>query len=203
MSLGFKTPAIFKKTSPSKETSPEPAATSTEDKETPAEPAPVESTEPPVTEEGTTPPTEKKRAGIFSGLLTKKDKPAVAVVTNGESSEPVATEPVVPEPVTEETSAAPAESSTPKTKNTLSGSLSRRLSSQIKSFGRSKSPEKSKSAKVADEAPKIDTPIESTPEVAPGETVPVEEPLSTTEAPATTAELPSETIVAPAVSTQA
>jgi hypothetical protein len=174
-----------------KETTEEPAPTETTEIQLPAEtaePAPVSET--PATEE--TPaepkPEKAKRQSIFAGLgLLPKKEAKEKPTTNGDSEEQN-----VPEAVSEEPE-VPAKKD----------SLSRRLTSGFKSLGRAKSPEKGKSTKVSDEAPKIDTPIEST-EAAPVESeIKAEEPLATTEAPATTVEAPTEPTTAPVVTTQA
>jgi hypothetical protein len=176
-----------------KEPSPEP--TTEETSEAPTEAVvestviaplePVNPTEDPAAAPAETPKTSK-RTSIFGSLLTKKDKSPP--LTNGESTEPATTtedpvpstsEPIVPP--TEETPVADPEVSpvTPKKEG-----LGRRLTSQFKSLGRAKSPDKGKTAKVSDEAPKIDTAIESTPEATPAVADPTPaEPLSTTEAP--------------------
>ena len=189
-----------------------PAVPSTETPAAAPEETPAETTE----EAQPAPPTEtkekNKRGSIFLNLLPKKESKEkstpTAPLTNGEAATEEAittsTDAVFPS-VAEEAEVKPP---TPK-----KDSLGRRLTSQFKSLGRSKSPEKGKATKVSDEAPKIDTAIETTPQppttsdpavVEPE--VKVEEPLlGTTEAPApsaealTTTEQPS----VPAVTTQA
>lgn len=225
---GFAT-GLWKGKAVSKEPSPEPTAAKDVAEETPAAP-PVETpaaapadTSAETTEETTEetqppPPTEtkekSKRGSIFLNLLPKKeskDKSAAAAtapITNGEAptEEAVATssDAVFPS-ATEEAEVKPP---TPK-----KDSLGRRLTSQFKSLGRSKSPEKGKATKVSDEAPKIDTAIETTPQPATTSDAAVDEPevkaeeplVGTTEAPATSAEVPATTeqSSAPAVTTQA
>jgi hypothetical protein len=163
----------------------------------------AESSEP--TEETTaeTPakPEKSKRQSIFAGLIPKKDtkEKAVSALPNGESTEPTdpATEPETEEPTTET-------KEVPKKEG-----LGRRLTTSLKSsFAlRAKSPDKGKTSKVADEAPKIDTAIESTPEATTSTETPevkVEEPLETTEAPLpTTSAATTEENTAPVVSTLA
>jgi hypothetical protein len=140
---------------------------------------------------------------------TKDKSTAAAPLTNGDAApteEAVATssEAVFPSAAEE----AEVKPPTPKKEG-----LGRRLTSQFKSLGRSKSPEKSKATKVSDEAPKIDTAIETTPQPPTTSDAPVAEPevkadeplVGTTEAPATSAEVPTTTdqLSAPAVTTQA
>jgi len=180
-----------------KEASPEPAAKETTEEavvvETPApaDPAPVVEA-PAATEE--TPATEtktekpNKRASIFAGLLPKKEAKDKAPLTNGEATE--STPPAISEPPATEAPATDAEAAEFKPPTPKKDTLTRRLTSGFKSLGRSKSPDKGKAAKVSDEAPKIDTPIESTPEptseapaAAPEPETKVEEPLATTEVP--------------------
>jgi hypothetical protein len=146
---------------------------------------PVNPTEDPAAAPAETPKNDKtsKRTSIFGNLLAKKDKsPAL---TNGEATEPTTTT-EDPVPTTTEPTIPPTEEIDPEVSPvTPKKGLGRRLTSQFKSLGRAKSPDKSKAAKVSDEAPKIDTTIESTPESAPAavaDPTPAE-PLSTTEAP--------------------
>ena len=131
-------------------------------------------------------------------------------MTNGDA--PVESTPAVSEPATTEPAAPAAEEAEYKPPTPKKDSLGRRLTSTFKSLGRSKSPEKGGSAKVSDEAPKIDTPIESTP--APTEEASAaqktetkpEEPLSTTEAPSggvDSSASQAEPTPVPVVSTQA
>jgi hypothetical protein len=203
---------LFK--SKAKESSTEEPAKESATEETPAaEPsteAPAVIDESATEEPAATPAPEvkekSKRSSIFN-ILPKKDKALPAPVTNGETVVPEATEEATP---TEEAPAAETEDAEFKPPATQGQeSLVRRLTSQFKSFGRSKSPEKSgKATKVSDEAPKIDTPIESTPaatsEPATDATPAVVEPLSTTEAPVV--DLPTTTTTEPTpavVTTQA
>jgi len=150
---------------------------------------PVAATEEPIA----TPETPKadkssKRGSIFGVFIPKKEpKDKTPALTNGDDTEPTApaTEDPVPktsEPVDPPTDDPAVSETTPATPK--KDSLSRRLTSQFRSLGRAKSPDKGKTAKVSDEAPKIDTAIESTPEAAPVADTPAPvEPLSTTEAP--------------------
>lgn len=205
-----------------KEASPEPASKETTEEavvvEAPAEPAPVveapaateetPATETPATETKTEKPN--KRGSIFANLLPKNM--VKTTLTNGEASEstpaPVISEPDATEPPTTDAELAEVKPVTPK-KDTLT----RRLTSGFKSLGRSKSPDKGKAAKVSDEAPKIDTPIESTPEptseapaAAPEPETKVEEPLATTEVPSAAVDSSAsqvEPTPVPFVSTQA
>ena len=189
-----------------------PAVPPTETPATAPAETPAEATE----EAQPAPPAEtkekSKRGSIFMNLLPKKESKdkstATAPLTNGEAptEEAAATssEAVFPS-ATEEAEVKPP---TPK-----KDSLGRRLTSQFKSLGRSKSPEKGKATKVSDEAPKIDTAIETTPQppttsdaaVAEPEVKPEEPLVGTTEAPATSAEVPTTTeqSSAPAVTTLA
>ena len=201
-----------------KEASPEPAAKETTEEavvvETATEPAPVVEA-PAATEE--TPATEtktekpNKRASIFAGLLPKKEAKDKAPLTNGEATE--STPPAISEPPATEAPATDAEAAEFKPPTPKKDTLTRRLTSGFKSLGRSKSPDKGKAAKVSDEAPKIDTPIESTPEptseapaAAPEPETKVEEPLATTEVPSGAVDASSsqvEPTPVPFVSTQA
>jgi len=213
---GFGT--LFNKNKVAKEPSPEPTTAEESKEDVPEVPVatetaiaetviePLEPTETPAVTE--TPKADKtKRASIFGTLRGRKDKsPAL---TNGEPTEPTTTEdpaPVTPEAVVPPSEETPATTSETKPETPKKEGLGRRLTSQFKAFGRAKSPDKSKTAKVSDEAPKIDTDFESTPETAaaPEPSAPVE-PLNTTEAPpAPVDSVPSDQPAsAPVVSTQA
>ena len=198
---GFAT-GLWKTKGEKKEASPEPAAKETTQEATTTEtaaetttPAPAVEA-PPTTEETPAPATTEtktekpnKRGSIFGGLLSKKEAKDKAPMTNGDASEstpaPTTSEPAV----TESAPAAASEEAEFKPPTPKKDTLTRRLTSGFKSLGRSKSPEKGKAAKVSDEAPKIDTPIESTP---PTEEKPAPaEPETKTEAPLSTTEVPS------------
>jgi nicotinate-nucleotide--dimethylbenzimidazole phosphoribosyltransferase len=213
---------LWKPRAANKEVSPEPAATG----ETTEAPAPADTeaadTAPaapvdapaPTEETATAAPTESKtekakRQNIFMSFLPKKDtkdKGTSTAMTNGDAEAPKSTDAA---PATSETAPAPADESEfqppppPQKKDTLGRRLSKLLN-------RSRSPDKGKATIVSDEAPKIDTTIESTSEpaattdVAEPETKP-EEPLATTEAPPTSEDIPviSEPTPAPEVSAQA
>lgn len=210
---------LFKGKADKKEASPEPAAMETTEEGVVTEtvvdtttPAAVEETSA-TTEETPAPETKtekpNKRASIFAGLLPKKDK---TPMTNGDAPESTPA-PAVVEPASTETADAPAEDAEYKPPTPKKDTLTRRLTSGFKSLGRSKSPEKGKAAKVSDEAPKIDTPIESTPAAteetpaaAPAPETKAEEPLSTTEVPSGAVDSSSsqaEPTPVPFVSTQA
>jgi len=215
---------LWKPKAATKEPSPEPTKDATESS-APAEAAAAEAASAPA--EATTQPEEaslaspeakpekSKRGSFFGGLRSKKETKATSpALTNGEtaetskSTEPAPTTSETPA-TTEETPATTAPAET-KPETPRKESLGRRLTSQFKSLGRSKSPEKAQAAKVSDEAPKIDTPIESTAEPTtsdvPATEAKPEEPLSTTEAPTTAAAnapTTAEPTPAPVVSTQA
>lgn len=183
----------------------------------PVEPS-TETEEPQTT---ATPEIKNKRASIFSGLLPKsKDKSTSTALTNGDAeAAPATTAPETSDPVsTSEPTPAPTDDTEIKPPTPKKDSLGRRLTSQFKALGRSKSPEKTKATKVSDEAPKIDTAIGTTSEapaanpdataaaVEPEEKKVEAEPLTTTEAPSTSEHAPATTTIessAPAVSTQA
>jgi hypothetical protein len=133
-----------------------------------------------------------------------KDKATTTPIANGE--QPETTEATTSETVVPTEEIPTATTSETKTDTPKKDGLGRRLTSQFKAFGRSKSPDKGKATKVSDEAPKIDTAIESTPETTTATETAAkteEEPLSTTEAPLAPIEIQEEQKTAPVVSTPA